>query len=298
MKSVIALSLILLATTAQAGFLRMASSSEVSLQRIKGEIWLKGKYSIENQGDETAKDVFPAFHLDGWKKEYEKRTLPAGEKTTWQVNERIPNNQLCKSFGEQCVLVLPDQGDFFIRVEKNYQDQNSYPFSAPEILSLSIDKKSSLKSARDLISATIKVKMIGTNEFQGDYTIKNKTSKPHKLGLHLLFPKEISLQTPRLPLDLNASGELNGTFYFKNTSGLHGSDYLAMMVIETVSDGERIFLWEPTRFKIENFRPPVFQALTSKFSIEQWFFYGMGALSVVALIAMLLWWELPRRKVE
>lgn len=294
--TILGLMILSASSMSHAGFLRMAGTSDLSLVESGGSLWLKGQYSIENQGDETAKDVYPTFTLDQWKQKFEAKSLGPGEKFTWHLNEKIFKDRFCHSVNESCVRALPLKGDFFLRVDKNYQDQNSYPFSTPEVLSVSLNKRTALKSARDLMNVTIKLQMIGENDFQGDYSIQNKTTKRLKLGLHFLFPKEVSLNPTKMPVDVAENGDLNGTFYFRNVTGLQGSDYLAMFVVETEADGERLFLWESTRFKIAQFQSSIMKKLRTPSDLGEIFFIAMGVLSVIVAVAIYFWWEKPRRQ--
>ncbi len=286
------------ATPAFAGFLRMASTPNLSLIEKNGQIWIEGDYTIENQGDEAAKDVYPVLHLDEWTWTFDKRSMAPKQIESWKISQKIPDDKLCQKLSENCLRILPKRGDFFIRVDKNYQDQNAYPFSTPEVLSLALGKKSPLSTATDLLVVSLKIKAIAENEFQGDYHITNKSPDKLKLGLHFLFPKEVRLHTPRLPVEINPTGNLNGTFYFTNISGLKGSDYLAMLVVEAEHQAERRMLWVPSRFKIETFSQVQVKKMFTQFSLEKTFFLLMGLLTLAGLLLVIFGWERPLRKLK
>ncbi len=288
----------MIGSISHAGFLRIVSDPNLILMEEGSEIYLQGEFKLENQGNEMAKDVFPSFHIDHFTVSMEKRNLQPNESYTWNLKAKLDRSRLCVEKGPGCLVALPAEGDFLVHIEKNYQDQNSYPFAVPDILNLSYNKKGSVKTGFELINIKASISTIGPNEFETLYEIENLTGETLKVGLRYLLPKEVEMTTALVPLELGPRKKISGQIWFKNKTGLVGSDYLSLLVAETVEAGQRKFAWGSQHFKIEKFipKPSIWSPFVGLNSAKM-FFWVWGIFSVLALGSVLVFWLLPIRKI-
>lgn len=291
MMRIVTFALLLFSSGALAGFLRISSESDLRLIEKKGEIFLQGKFTLQNQGDESAKDVFPEFTMDRWALALSKQSLDPMQKWTWDVDEQIPRSLLCIKASADCLLALPDQGDFPLRVDKNYQDQNGYAFSAPDILRLSFDRKASSDKKFELIKLELKVIAESESQYRADYVIRNQVDRPIKLALHHLVPKEVETTTADLPVEIFALGELRGSFIFRNKTGLIGSEYLSFLVAEMTENHRRKFVWSSASFKIQKFIEPARSGWRWPISRDGVWALFWGFLSMLAFVWVYFYWQ-------
>src|SRR5262245_7503126 len=121
---------------ARAGTIRLVGEPFVEAVPDGEGIHLTGRFEMRNDGDETAREVFPALELGGWVYAGEPADINAGQQHVWQIDGAISAEQLgCRADAQaRCAgLDLPRRGAFPMFVRKHYRDLNGKAFSAPAV---------------------------------------------------------------------------------------------------------------------------------------------------------------------
>lgn len=278
---------LLLLSISQGGVLRIASEANLQLERKGSEVELVGTYSMHNQGDDFAKDVWPEFQLDQYQWRGGSQSLPAGEKFTWEIRELIPQEQFCLQVSDHCPVALPLRGQFLLSVQKHYQDPNGYIFVVPDFEILSMGSGES----DPYLKLSLMVQKENAVEFMGHYGIQNQSDPNLQVQIQWLLPKEVESLTQPSPFEVPGKGEVSGSFQFQNRSGLPGSTYVAILTAAWEQDGARLALAEVSKFEIESHKvvQPFFKQDRKILSWILWF-------TMVGLILMWLFWIRPLRK--
>lgn len=227
---------LLTAASSHAKYLTIVGSPSVNVAVQEGGITLTGSYQIENQGDETALNVFPKFTIGAWNWAGKPQDLKAGKRGSWQIDGAfIPAEKLSCGEDASCAsLALPIRGVLPLLVARHYSDTNGYTFSSPEVIGLSVGEFSGEEQVSVLtppVAATLAMAGDG-REFSGDLHIINRAQSP-KTALVAYFTSDelLSSINPSI-VEVPAGGEVVVGAAVKNVSGLAGSTYPVFAVIQ------------------------------------------------------------------
>lgn len=266
---------------AQAGFLQMQSSQNLKFENADSGLILKGQYIIDNQGDETAKNVFPVLQVDNFKWTGEPRDIDPGEKFAWSLSEEIPNS----------LLKGPSKGLFLISVQKYYQDYNGYQFQIPDLFQIAHNSENASS-----VNLAILVQSESSEKFDVGYEIGNPNAEDLEIHLTSYLPGEVEMTSELKPVQVPAQSQLLGNFEFRNKSALPGSKYVALLGAEWKNSTERF-----SQFAFASFEIPASvaggQGQYLKETDRQFLSWWMWAMSF-GLILMWIFWVRPLSKFQ
>src|SRR3989338_8025181 len=168
--------------------------------------------SVTNLGDEAAYNVQLCLDLNNKKTISDlKNQLGVQEKFEWKVP--LATN-------------LENPGKYPLVLTTNYQDANSYPFSAISVSTF--DHKQSTIS-----DIAAKINGIGLSDRETlELTIKNLAETTKGLNIRLVVPKELTADKDRLRAKLPAKTQSTINFEIKKFSALTGSSYAVFAIVE------------------------------------------------------------------
>ncbi len=263
----------ILLSVAQAGFLKMVGQPQLDIRSQQGQLQLQGNYRIVNEGNSPAFQVYPQLKIDGFQWAGEPEDIEAGESVEWKINEVLKP------------LTLPPSGEFLVRVQKFYRDQNAYSFQVPDLFIL----KTVAEDQPSSLSVKMKIRTSRENgtEFQIEYEIQNAGAESLRAQLNVLLPAEVTLLSPVVPVDVPGRGNIRGTLQFKNEKALSGSNYVAFLTAEWSEAGLRRTSFAYDTFQIKEAKQ------ANKWSRDQlfwaWWVWGL----FVGLLAMWWFWLRP-----
>jgi len=277
----------LLISVSQAGFLKMRGEPSVSLSQTGNNLFLKGEYSIYNEGDETAWQVFPVLGMDQFRWLGPAQNISPGQSYTWKVNTPISEAELCNQVSDRCLVELPLRGNFSVRVEKHYQDQNGFKFVVPDVFFIPLQPKTF-----STVHLTLEINSEQSGVYEGRYSIENPHAENLRLSVSPLLPEEVRLITPLVPIEIQGGGKVQGSFQFKNERGLPGSQYVAILIADWSQGGERNSQIASSVFYV----PKLLDSGKWSFKFLFWFWFSL-TLSL-GLIGMWAYWIRPLRKIS
>lgn len=279
----------LLFSIAQAGYLRITSESNIELDQKGRSFELRGTYTIQNQGNEGAKQVWPEFRLDKYHLRGSARDLEPGESHTWEFKERFTDRELCLQASSQCPLGFPAKGQFLIRVFKNYQDQNGYLFSIPEVL---ITASPHEKDTNQL-DMTLRLAPARAKEFEAEISFKNESNQDLKVLSSWMLPREVDVLTDPRVLEVPTHQSVAGKFSFRNRSALPGSSYVAIAIAEWTEGDERKASFQVKPFQVEKAEGMV-RLLKKDKAVWAWTLWSV----CLGLLFMWAFWIRPLKKLS
>lgn len=168
--------------------------------------------TITNLGDEAAYNVQLSLNINNKRViSNVKRQLGVQKSFKWKVPLAAkPKNP----------------GKYPLILTTNYQDANSYPFSAISVSTFDYN----LATISDIAAKINNIELSdkGTLEL----TIKNLAETTKDLSIKLIVPKELTINKEKLSLKLPAKTEKTINFEIKKFSALTGSSYSVFAVIE------------------------------------------------------------------
>lgn len=173
--------------------------------------------TVTNLGDESAYNVQLSLDINGQKKISDlKNQLGMQEKFEWKT----PLDAKLKNPGKYPLILTT-----------NYQDANSYPFSAISV--------STFDYKQGTISEIIaKINSIELSDKETlELTIKNMADTTKDLSIRLIVPKELTADKGKLRAKLPAKTQTTIHFEMEKFSALLGSSYAVFTVIEYDEDG-------------------------------------------------------------
>lgn len=209
----------------------------------EGENWrISGAYEIVNNGDETARNVFPNLELGAWRWVGEPKTLAMNETAVWNLNEVLPREKLACVAGDNCAgQALPDRGLFPLLIRRHYEDTNSYQFSAAEVVDLTLGELTNealVASRARPIVAKLAIDDDG-DDIDAKLELKNISPSPKKISVSYFTSREIEVITPPQTIELAGGGVNVSDAEFRNFSGLEGSSYATFAVLQWEEFGVR-----------------------------------------------------------
>jgi hypothetical protein len=227
-----------------------ASASNLTIEgypkfevKQEGQNWrLIGTYEIVNNGDETAKNVFPNLELGSWHWVGEPKTLAMKEKAVWNLDEILPGEKLACKAGDTCAgQNLPDHGLFPLLIRRHYEDMNSYQFTAAEVLNIVIGEltgEAMVSSRAKPLVAKLAFHENG-NSFGAKLELKNISQVPKKVSVAYFTSREIEVMTQPKIVELSGGAVNISDAELKNFSGLEGSSYAVFAVMQWEEFGVR-----------------------------------------------------------
>ena len=190
----------------------IAAASYISIQSSITTTENETTITVTNLGDEPAYDVQLSLDINN-------------QKAISSIKKQLNIKEIFE-WREPLTITLKNLGRYPLILITNYQDANSYPFSAISV------------SAFDYKQATIsdivaKIENIELSE-KGKLmlTIKNLADTPKNLNIKLIIPKELTIDKDKLALNLESKSEQTISFEIKKFSALTGSSYAVFAVIE------------------------------------------------------------------
>jgi hypothetical protein len=283
--------LCLFLSMAQAGYLRMIGQPNLEIQRVNQKTILKGEYRIVNDGDEEALQVYPELQIDQFHWQGEPENLKPQQGASWKISEELKS--LCRDRTEKCLLALPSEGEFLVKVQKHYQDMNAYHFVVPDLFTIN-SSRSPVNS--QVINAELKIRPPAQGEtiYQAEYTARNNSAQRVKVLLTPLFPQEIQLHNEALVVEIPANGEIQGSFEFENAKGLPNSNYVGMLSAEWAEGTKRQTTFAYASFQIGAAETPVVSHWTADQIFWAWWLWSL----VLGMIGMWAFWLRPLKKLR
>ncbi len=242
-------------SNAYSSFIQIVGKGNFSNKNFRSHILLEGEYSMTNNGDSEAQDVFFKISLGGYSYAGDSVNLKPKESHTWKIKLKIDKSFLiCKNDPSCSDLKLPSLGAFPLKVTKFYKDMANYQFSAPEIFRLIIGKVdninlSSLKAPE--VNAKVTVKGDG-QEFVLDILVLSKV-KDIKYYVSFFTSQELKVSRDIFLFnpDTSKNSSLN-TVKISNFSGLSNSKYPVYSIIQWEENGLRNFIVRAQSISIES----------------------------------------------
>ncbi len=265
--------------TAQAGYLQIVGKPSIRLEKLNQNLQLVGEYQIKNQGDETARNVYPEIHVDQFSWHGDPVMLDAGATYVWKISQTIASQQ----------LDLPPLGRFALIIFHHYEDLNAYPFEIPSVHLLSVGASPAVKEPL----VQLQVQAVSGVLYSAQYTVTNPTGdKFHFLPMYVI-PREMEMRSPEIPLEVPSGGEMVGSFLFENKKGLVGSNYHAFLVLRWIENGQRQATMTGANFRIEKNQTPRHSWNPQQIFWAWWFW-----ITACGLIGMWAFWIRPLRKLR
>lgn len=276
---------------AQAGYLRMLGQPQLEIQQENQKLVLKGEYRIVNDGDEEALQVYPELQIDQFHWQGTPENLKPQQGANWQISEEI--KPLCQNQSEKCLLALPSQGEFLVKVQKHYQDLNAYHFVVPDLFTIHSSKSPGIS---EVIKTELRIKPPAPGEaiYQAEYTVRNHSGQKVKVLLTPLFPQEVQLHNEALMVEIPADGQIEGSFEFENSKGLPNSNYVGMLAAEWAEGNKRQSEFAYSAFQIGAAEKPVVAHWTADQIFWAWWLWSLA----LGMIAMWAFWIRPLKKIR
>lgn len=190
----------------------IAAASYISIQSSITATGNETLIKVTNFGDEAAYNVQLSLDINNKKTASDvKRQLGVRESFEWAV----PLNFESKNPGKYPLILTT-----------NYEDANSYPFSAISVSAL--DYKQATIS--DIATAMSNIKLSDKGIFE--LKIKNIGETAKDASIRLIAPKELTVDKDRLSMNLLPQTEKTISFGIEKFSALAGSSYVVFAVIE------------------------------------------------------------------
>ena len=196
----------------------IVSASYISIQSSITTAENETIIAIANLGDEPAYNVQLSLDINNQKSISDiKKQLNLKETFEWKTPLAVkPQNP----------------GKYPLILTTNYQDANSYPFSAISVSTFDY-KKATISD----IAAKMDNIELSDKETLG-LSIKNLAETEKELSIKLVVPKELTADKDKLTLGLPAKTEKTINFEIKKFSALAGSSYVVFAVIEYDENNE------------------------------------------------------------
>lgn len=234
--------LLVYAAAAHAGSLTINGSSDLHFSVENDQLKIDGSYSIENKGDETAKEVFPSLELGHWSWAGDPKQLDQSKKETWIINTTIPLTELNCTAKDLCAgLKLPLSGALPLLVRRHYQDLNGYRFSAADIELIEIgDIPGEARAAIRTPDLDGKLSFDGDGqEFVGTVEFINASAEPRKVALGVHTSRELKVTGPAQVVEIPGNGTKKTRIVLENFRGIAGSSYAVFAIAQWEENGVR-----------------------------------------------------------
>ncbi len=194
------------------------AASYISIQSTVTAADNKTTIKVTNLGDEAAYNVQLSLEANSQKTASSiKKQLGVRESFEWNVPLAFkPKNP----------------GKYPLILTANYEDANSYPFSAISVSTFDY-KQATISDIAAKIS-NLELSDKGTLELK----IKNTAETAKDVNIKLIVPKELTANKDKLSAKLPAKSEMSADFEIEKFSALTGSSYAVFAVVEYDEDGK------------------------------------------------------------
>jgi hypothetical protein len=227
-------------SSAFAGYLTINGTSTITATVEGDKIKFSGVYSIDNTGDETAKNVFPALSLGSWKWAGEPRELLANVKESWPIEGTLTQEMLLGEAkpGENR---LPSKGQFPLLVHRHYEDMNGVHFSAPDVSVITLGEltQDDLSSIRIPQINSVYTCLGDGKEFACLLDLRNLSDSEKKVSVSYHTSQELQVETAASINLIKPRAQFLVESQIKNFAGLTGSGYAVFAVLEWEDRGVR-----------------------------------------------------------
>lgn len=275
---------VLSAHDAHGSYLTISGQSNLTFGVEEGNVHISGSYQIENKGDETAADVFPSFQLGEWSWAGAPKSLDPNKQENWKIDEKFSLEMLHCDRDPACAgQSLPLQGVFPLFVRRHYADLNSYQYSAPEVMMVQLGDlqgKALTASRNKSLLARLSFEP-GSSDFHGRLEVRNLSNEKKKLSITYFTARELQVVTSPRVLELEPNSTSSAAVTVQNFSGLLGSRYAVLAVLQWEEEGIR-----------NSFAASQVIAIMQKDS--KWKWLSVTSLSFFLLVGLLYWFVFRR----
>lgn len=195
-----------------------AAASYISIQSAITAAGNKTTIKVTNFGDESAYNIQLSLDANDKKTVSNvKKQLGVRESFEWAV----PLNFESKNPGKYPLILTT-----------NYEDANSYPFSAISVSTF--DYKQATISDIAAKMSNLELSDKGMLELK----IKNTAETAKDVNIKLIVPKELTANKDKLNAKLPAKSEISAEFEIEKFSALTGSSYAVFAVVEHDEDNK------------------------------------------------------------
>lgn len=207
------------------------------------QVKISGTYSIANQGDESAQQVFPSIQIGSWAWAGDPRFIKANEKTEWKIQTRVPLEKFFDT-GKK----LPATGLYPAIVTRHYQDLNGYALSAMDILPAMIGRLTEEQTTLiRLAEIDGKFTAQGNGQkFKAIAEFNNHSTSPHQAHIRYIVPRELKTDIQSTEIKIPAGSKGEHSVQILNDRGIDGSGYAVFVVAEWENQGLRNATWAST----------------------------------------------------
>lgn len=228
--------------SACAASITMVGNSTFDTSIVGSDLKLHGSYTLNNAGDETARDVFPTFRLGEWGWSGDPRIVEKGAKESWNIDAQIPLKQLgCAHVASCSSENQSTRGVFPILVRNHYADLNGYKFTAPQIVPLLVgplNPRETVTVHEPDLQAQLEFHGDG-QRFRGELIVQNLTDLRRTVSISGFSSQELGVLDPSQSVTLPPKGEERVKLNVQNFSGTLGSTYPVFALVEWDEDGMR-----------------------------------------------------------
>jgi len=275
------------AASAYAGSISLVSSSEFQTTLNEQSLSLKGTYKLSNDGDETARDVFPTLRLGNWGWSGNPRMLKKSAEEIWHIEADIPLIDVTCENRSNCVASpSPLRGVFPLLVRHHYSDLNGYKFTAPSLVALQMGTLSPLESVMvHEPELTARFEITGNGQqFYAKLTVQNLSQRQRQVSVSAFSSQELMLLDDPRKLDLASMDSKEVSLKIQNSSATLGSSYPVFALITWNDEGLQNLVTSAAVVKIN----------PQQRSYAIW----IGAIAALLLLFSLRFWSARRSKVR
>lgn len=270
----------------QASFLRIQGRSEFTVTADGDTIRLRGEYVMKNEGDESARRVFPSFQLGKWSWAGEPRDIERDQEHAWQIDSALQRSDLqCADVAACAGLDLAARGLFPLLTRRHYEDANGMRYSAADVEIIEIgplDEGERSRMRAPSLDAKMECSGNGDGAFVCAIEMLNSSQSDQRVALSLHVPAELQSKQPAQQVLVPAGATTRVRAALANFSGRPGSSYAVFGVMQWEQGGvrgtQRVFS----------------QALITEPERANW--YLPAAAAAVAILALLLYFAVFKPK--
>jgi len=243
---------LLVPSGASGSFIALQPDNQLSFRVENDAVVVRGSYAVVNEGDELARDVTVELSLGPWSFVTDGRSLGPGEAYRWELDERFPLAQAgcADEAGDDCAgpRDLPLRGRLPLQATHHYQDRNWYPFSSiavtpVELVSADAGRGEPSRSAA--LSAELVLGSEAGQRFGGSLHVRNPSDSARIVSVSFVVPRELESFTPAFLLHLEPGESSSTEVELENRSGLAGSSYEVVALVQWEEEGFRNFRLAP-----------------------------------------------------
>ena len=221
-----------------AGYLTIKGISEIRLvSKSDSEVSIEGTYSIENKGDEDAREVYPVFAIGQWKWAGNPVSLSPNGVHRWELSETFSAKEVTCPSGTNCFSVT--RGIVPLKVRRMYKDMNGYQFSSVDVVSLPWGEMTESDNVRIRIpqlQSAIAIKGDGQH-FEGKLKLASSASKEREVQIEVFASEELRTSLSRKVATIKEESETELELSVRNFKGLAGSRYVLVALIQWQDEG-------------------------------------------------------------